>query len=63
MGVHWDRPAGAASALRYYSESKKDFPRDWSVSAIPELKNIFLPVISNNTKDTDYTGEHAEAYT
>lgn len=54
----------AASALRYYSESKKGFSVERSVSAVPELdKNIFLLVISNNTKDTDYTREHAEAYT
>lgn len=63
VAVPGDRPAGTASAFRYCSEGKKrGFPGDWSMSAILEF-NKFLLIISKNTRDTDYTGEQAEAYT
>lgn len=58
MRTPGDGSAEAASAFRNYSESKKGFSGDQSMSVIPELKkNMFLLIISSHTGYTDYTGE------
>lgn len=58
-------PAGAGSAFRDCSESKKEVFLEIRVPAIPQLnKNKLLVIIFlKNMKDSDHPGEQAEAYT